>query len=85
VDSAVPDPRHHRDLFIDKVESMTLMEDCFAPHTNTADSGMPHESLVEYIAQLEHERDAYRAQLTATLRERLILGEKLQILRSAAT
>jgi hypothetical protein len=59
--------------------------DCIRPHTNTADSGMPHTSLIQYIAQLERERDAYRTQLTATLRERLVLGEQLQILRSATS
>ncbi len=62
------------------IHDYTLMEDecdCIRPHTNTADSGMPHTSLIQYIAQLERERDAYRTQLTATLRERLVLGEQL--------
>lgn len=70
------------------IHDHTLLEDecdCYVPHTNTADTGMPHESLTQYIAQLERERDALRTQLTATLAERLVLGEQLQILRSAAT
>lgn len=70
------------------INDYSLMEDecdCIRPHTNTADSGMPHTSLIRYIAQLERERDAYRTQLAATLRERLVLGEQLQILRSATS
>jgi hypothetical protein len=70
------------------IHDYTLMEDecdCIRPHTNTADSGMPHTSLIQYIAQLERERDAYRTQLTATLRERLVLGEQLRTLRSATS
>jgi hypothetical protein len=77
------------------IHDYTLLEDecdCIRPHTNTADTGMPHTSLVQYIAQLEHERaqlererNALRGQLVATLEERLILAERVQILRSAAT
>ena len=70
------------------IHDYTLMEDecdCIRPHTNTADSGMPHTSLIQYIAQLERERGAFRTQLTTTLRERSIVAEQLQILRSAAT
>lgn len=59
--------------------------DCFVPHTNTADTGMPHESLVKYIAQLERERDALQIQLTTTLRERSILAQQLQIIKSVQT
>lgn len=59
--------------------------DCYVPHTNTADTGMPHTSLVKYIAELERERDALRDQLAATLRERLLFAERLQIFKSPAT
>ena len=69
------------------IHDYTLMEDecdCIVPHTNTADTGMPHTCLIQYIAQLERERNALRGQLVATLEERLILAERVQILRSAA-
>jgi hypothetical protein len=46
------------------------------PHTNTADAGMPHDSLVQYIDQLEKERDALARQLRSTLEERDTLIEQ---------
>jgi hypothetical protein len=64
----------------------TLMEDecdCIRPHTNTADSGMPHTSLIQYIAQLERERNALRTQLVGAMRERDLFAEGLRIARSA--
>lgn len=70
------------------IHDRTLMEDecdCIVPHTNTADTGMPHNLLVEHIDQVERERDALQGQLTTTLAERRILAERLQIIRSAAT
>jgi len=57
----------------------------WVPHTNFADAGLPHDSLTDYIAQLERERDALARQLTATLEERRVLAERLQILKSATT
>jgi hypothetical protein len=52
--------------------------DCYVGHTNVADTGMPHTSLIEYIAQLERERGALQRQLTATLRERNLFAEGAQ-------
>jgi hypothetical protein len=70
------------------IHDHTLLEDecdCYVPHTNTADTGLPHDSLMKYIAQLERERNAFRDQLVTTLRERLIFAERPQISKSAAT
>lgn len=59
--------------------------DCYVGHTNTADTGMPHTSLIQYIAQLERERDALRVQLVATLAERNTFAERARIFQSAAS
>jgi len=61
------------------------MNDQYVPHTNTADTGMPHDSLLQHIDQLSRERSALARQLTATLEERRIFAERLQITKSAAT
>lgn len=70
------------------IHDYTLMVDecdCYYdPHTNTADVGMPHDSLIKYIAQLERERDALRTQLTATLAERNIFAARSRIYESAS-
>lgn len=59
--------------------------DCYVGHTNIADTGMPHTSLIEYIAQLERERGALQRQLATTLRERNIFAERSRIWQSALT
>jgi hypothetical protein len=59
--------------------------DCIVGHTNTADAGMPHTSLIQYIAQLERERNALRVQLTATLAERNVFAKRSRIFQSAAS
>ncbi len=60
-------------------------ENRYVPHTNTSDTGMPHNSLTDHIDQLERERNALARQLTSTLEERRILVERLQIVRSVST
>jgi hypothetical protein len=60
-------------------------EDYPTPHTNFADAGLPHDSLTEYISQLECERNALKSQLIAALEERLILIGELRAARSAAS
>jgi hypothetical protein len=60
-------------------------ENRYMPHTNTSDTGMPHDSLINHIDQLERERNALARQLTSTLEERRILAERLQIANSAAS
>lgn len=69
------------------IHDYTLMEDacdCIRPHTNTADSGMPHTSLIQYIAQLERERDVHRRELVVTLKERDLFAEQARILQAAS-
>lgn len=70
------------------IHDYTIMQDecdCYVPHTNFADTGMPHESLVQYIAQLERERDALARQLVATMHQRDLFAASYGILLSAAT